>query len=181
MAIVPDTKNWTWVLERRCPECGFESSSVKASEIAPMIRTNTQFWLELLSGDPARLRQRPRDDRWSPLEYACHVRDVFRVVDERLNLMLTSKDPLYLNWDQDKTALENNYGQQQPAPLAAELAQAAEALAVEFESVQGEAWQRRGTRSDGAQFNVETIGQYMLHDVVHHVGDVSGDLADDAS
>ena len=24
MAIIPDTKNWTWVLERPCPECGFD-------------------------------------------------------------------------------------------------------------------------------------------------------------
>lgn len=27
MAIVPDTKDWTWVLERACPECGFDASS----------------------------------------------------------------------------------------------------------------------------------------------------------
>ena len=27
------------------------------------------------------MRQRPRADRWSPLEYACHIRDVFRIYD----------------------------------------------------------------------------------------------------
>jgi hypothetical protein len=32
---------------------------------------------------------RPSDDRWSALEYACHVRDVFRLYDERLEMMLT--------------------------------------------------------------------------------------------
>ena len=25
--IVPDTKNWTWVLERRCDDYGFDSST----------------------------------------------------------------------------------------------------------------------------------------------------------
>lgn len=25
MAIEPDTKDWTWVLDRPCPECGFEA------------------------------------------------------------------------------------------------------------------------------------------------------------
>jgi hypothetical protein len=29
-----------------------------------------------------------------------------------------------------------------------------------------------GTRSDGARFNVETLGRYLLHDVVHHLVDV---------
>ena len=25
--IEPDTKDWTWVLDRPCPECGFEAST----------------------------------------------------------------------------------------------------------------------------------------------------------
>ena len=25
MAITPDTKDWTWVLQRPCPECGFNT------------------------------------------------------------------------------------------------------------------------------------------------------------
>jgi hypothetical protein len=27
--IVPHDKDWTWVLERLCPECGFDASSVR--------------------------------------------------------------------------------------------------------------------------------------------------------
>ena len=34
------------------------------------------------------------------------------------------------------------------------------------------AWQRRGLRSDGSEFTVETLGRYHLHDVVHHLYDV---------
>ncbi|MET0797746.1 MAG: DinB family protein, partial [Rhodococcus sp. (in: high G+C Gram-positive bacteria)] len=29
MPIEPDTKNWTWVLDSACPDCGFDSSSVE--------------------------------------------------------------------------------------------------------------------------------------------------------
>lgn len=177
MAIVPDTKNWTWVLERRCPECGLECSGVPRDQIAPLTRANAREWIDILADNPGRLRHRVREDRWSPLEYACHVRDVFRVVDRRLNLMLTSDDPLYENWDQDRTALEDHYEDQDPEPVARELTEAAERLALGFETVRGTAWLRRGTRSDGAVFTVETLGQYMLHDVVHHVHDVTGDLA----
>ena len=82
---------------------------------------------------------------WSPLEYACHVRDVFRLFDHRLGLMLTEDDPLFANWDQDETAVSERYGEQDPAVVAAELAAAAEAIATSFAAVDGEQWERRGT------------------------------------
>ena len=141
------------------------------------IRANARFWVAVLLDDPAGVAHRAREDRWSTLEYGCHVRDVFRVVDWRLNLMLTQDDPADPNWDQDRTALDDHYEHQDPATVAAELADAAEVLARDFEGVDATAWQRPGTRSDGARFTVETIGQYLLHDVVHHVGDVKCDLA----
>jgi hypothetical protein len=181
MAIVPDTKDWTWVLERRCPECGLVASELPTDQIAPLIRANAQAWVDILADDPERLRRRAREDRWSPLQYACHVRDVFRVGHERLNLMVTLHDPHYRNWDQDRTAVEDNYEDQDPKPVAAELSQAADTLAGDFEGVDEAAWQRRGTRSDGASFTVETLGQYLLHDVVHHLDEVTGDLAIPAS
>ena len=34
------------------------------------------------------------------------------------------------------------------------------------------AWDRRGTRSNGSVFTVESLGRYHLHDVVHHLWDV---------
>jgi hypothetical protein len=61
--------------------------------------------------------------------------------------------------------------------VAAELTAAADALAGEFASVEGAAWQRPGTRSNGSRFTVETLGRYMIHDVVHHLFDVAADLA----
>ena len=33
MTIVPDTKDWTWVLGAPCPECGFRASSFAREEI----------------------------------------------------------------------------------------------------------------------------------------------------
>ncbi len=32
-AITPDTKDWTWVLERPCPDCGFVASDVAAADV----------------------------------------------------------------------------------------------------------------------------------------------------
>ena len=31
--IDPDTKDWTWVLDRPCPECGFDPARVTADRL----------------------------------------------------------------------------------------------------------------------------------------------------
>ncbi|WP_370123945.1 DinB family protein [Streptacidiphilus sp. MAP12-33] len=172
--IIPDTKDWTWVLERPCAECGLNAGSVGREEVAGLVRANAASWVALLAGDAAALRERPGPDVWSELEYACHVRDVFRLFAFRLDLMLTQDDPVFPNWDQDETAVAGNYGDQDPARVSVELAEAAEVLAGAFERVDEAAWERVGRRSDGAGFTVESFARYLLHDVVHHVFDVTG-------
>jgi DinB superfamily len=170
--ITPDTKDWTWVLQRPCPECGFAAADIRAEDVAGLLRTCTARWLDVLAGDPEALRVRPRPDRWSHLEYACHVRDVYRVYDGRLALMLTEDGPHYPNWDQDATAEAERYAGQSPARVAEELAAAGGELAAGFDTVTGEQWRRTGFRSDGAAFTVDTFARYFIHDPVHHLYDV---------
>ena len=105
MPIEPDLKDWTWVLERRCPECGFSGAEVDVTDLGRMIRDNALAWTAVLGADD--VTERPSEDRWSALEYACHVRDVFRIYDERLALMLTEDDPPFPNWDQDASAVDD--------------------------------------------------------------------------
>ena len=173
MTITPDTKDWTWVLERPCPECGFDTSSFPREQVVELILSNAGGWHQLLTG-PGAVRTRPAPDRWSPLEYGCHVRDVLRLYDERLQLMLTQDDPLYANWDQDATAIAERYGEQDPVEVAAELTEAAQTIAARFAAVTGDQWQRTGNRSDGAKFTVETFARYFVHDPVHHLYDATG-------
>ncbi len=58
--------------------------------------------------------------------------------------------------------------------MAAQLAEAAAALAGRFGAVEGDQWQRPGRRGDGAAFTVEAFGRYFIHDPVHHLYDVTG-------
>ena len=139
MPIVPDDKDWTWVLQRACPECGFDASSLPPESVAPLLRANADSWAGVLRGPATELRRRPAEDRWSPLEYACHVRDVCVLYHERLGLMLREDDPLYPNWDQDLTAVEEDYRGQEPGAVAAQLSEAAARLAASFEAVRGRA------------------------------------------
>ena len=171
MPIEPDLKDWTWVLERPCPECGFASADVDRDRLGSMIRENAAGWPTVLARPG--VTERPDDATWSPLEYACHVRDVFRIYDERLALMLAEDGVSFPNWDQDASAVDDAYNEQDPATVADELVAAGDSLAAAFEAVRDDQWQRRGLRSDGAEFTVDTFGRYFIHDPVHHLREVS--------
>jgi hypothetical protein len=168
--IEPDTKDWTWVLERPCPECGFVPTDVGTDDLAAVIRSNAGTWELVLTGADSAVRPEPAT--WSTLEYACHVRDVHRLFRERLMLMLEQDDPQFANWDQDETAIESRYAEQDPATVIVELVEAAADAAAVYAGVADDQWQRRGTRSNGSVFTVETLGVYHLHDVVHHLHDI---------
>ena len=170
--ITPDTKDWTWVLERPCPECGFDATAFEREQVCSMIRANAAAWQRVLRGRT--VAQRPSEAVWSPLEYACHVRDVFRIYDERLRRMLTEDDPQYANWDQDAEGGGEILIAGTPETVAGELVSAAAVLAERFDEVVGDQWNRRGTRSDGAHFTVESFARYLIHDPVHHLWDVEG-------
>jgi hypothetical protein len=182
MPITPDTKNWTWVLERPCPECGFDPAAVAYRDVPTLTRDAITAWQCVLAVPGVAVR--PDDATWSPLEYGAHTRDVFRIMHARLNLMLVLRDPEFLDWDQDATATEQDYGSQEPARVAAELRAAGEAIAAAFELVPEVALGRTGRRSDGSRFTVESLARYYVHDIVHHRWDVTGAAfaaADDAA
>ncbi len=170
MAIEPDTKDWTWVLDERCGECGFDPAAVDVADLPELVHQNVRGWDGALEGPDAAVR--PAANIWSPLEYACHVRDVHRLFAERVRLMLDSDDPTFANWDQDETAVEQNYGAQDPTVVAVEMVEAAAEIAAVFAAVRDDQWGRLGRRSNGSVFTVASLGTYYLHDVVHHLHDI---------
>lgn len=171
MSIEPDTKDWTWVVDRPCPDCGFDPASVTPEQLPDRLHENTRGWYAMLAD--ADFAVRPAPHVWSRLEYACHVRDVHRVFAERVRLMLDRDDPEFDSWDQDATAVEEVYGEQDPAEVGTALVERAADAASVYASVHSDQWQRTGRRGNGAAFTVESIGRYHLHDVVHHLWDVS--------
>ena len=74
MSITPDSKDWTWVLERPCPECGFEAAAHDVSDLPELLEATSSSWSQALGRGDA--TERPRPGVWSALEYGCHVRDV---------------------------------------------------------------------------------------------------------
>ncbi len=171
----PDAKDWTWVLERACPECGFDTRTIDGPETPAWVRDLAARWAGRLrtATEPGRRRT---EDRWSVLEYGCHVRDVFVRAHERLTLMLAEDDPTFANWDQDRTAAEDDYAGQDARVVAGEVLEAAERYAGALDSVPVHAWDRPGRRSEGARFTVASLARYIVHDPAHHLVDVGGPL-----
>ncbi|MBW9213855.1 DinB family protein [Mumia sp. zg.B53] len=170
MAIVPDTKDWTWTARKVCPECGFDPAAISDGEVGAHVRALAARWPAVLERPD--VRDRPDASTWSPLEYACHVRDVFALYRHRLGLMLDEDGPTYPNWDQDATANAERYSEQDPGAVSEQLAREAALVAAAFDAVPADQWTRTGRRSDGASFTITTFSRYFLHDAAHHLHDV---------
>lgn len=173
MNIPPETKDWTWVLAERCPQCGFDTSEPGRADLASLAAIVGERWAAAFEGLDD-LAARPDPLVWSPLEYASHVRDVFALARYRCGLMRDEDDPTFSNWDQDATAVEDGYAAQDPAVVWQAIAANADTFAQFLAELTDDDWDRPGRRSDGAGFTVESFARYVLHDPIHHLTDVTG-------
>jgi hypothetical protein len=166
-------KDWTWTLTQRCDQCGLSAGEIKPEEFAERAFVAGEEWVQILRSSPA-VTARPQPYVWSPLEYGAHVRDVYRIFDARLAQMLNEDTPTFSYWNQDETAIKERYSEQDPEVVADEIETAAQAFAARIQALEPAQYQRRAFRSDGKEFSVVTLIQYFLHDVIHHLWDVTG-------
>jgi hypothetical protein len=166
----PDTRDWTFVIETGCQQCGF--SQQPAEQTGDRLRAAIPRWRAALSRSDAATRLNPTV--WSVLEYGCHVRDVCQLYRQRLALMVDQDDPVFVDWNQDVAAIEGQYHQQDPARVSQDLAAEAEATAAAFDALRSDQWARPGRRSNGSVFTIGTFAVYFLHDIEHHLHDVAG-------
>lgn len=168
--IVPDQKNWTFVLDSVCPQCRYDVRTVTPTDVIGQLPDGVERYLAVLSRPKARVRTNPA--RWSDQEYAAHVAQMLVIMDGRLDLMLEHDEPVFPNWDQDQAAEEGNYNALEPEEVAAQLLGAATKYAEKLRSIDEASYSRRGLRSNGSAFTVESLNQYAWHDFVHHLWDL---------
>lgn len=174
MGITPETKDWTWVLSQRCDECLTDVRELNIYECADLMRSTLCGWRDRLR-EP-NLTRRSDPDTWSPLEYAAHVRDALAVFEERIRLMLTQDNPVLPDWDQDTAAIEGNYNDSNPVTVAMQLDSAITSAGGLLDGLDSAVYGRKGQRSDGSPFTVQTLSRYFAHDVAHHLHDVTKPL-----
>lgn len=166
----PDTTDWTFVLEAGCHECGYVLHDPALT--VERLRAGVGRWHDVLARPD--VVQRPSEHVWSPLEYACHSRDLVRVLGERVAAMLDEDNPTFGDYDGEAEAVRQQFWAADPAQVAREIESVTEETARVFARVSGDDWARTGVRGDGRPFTVTELSRYLLHDVEHHLHDVAG-------
>jgi hypothetical protein len=112
---------------------------------------------------------------WSPLEYACHVRDVLSLYDERIARVVAEERPTLAAMRRDEVASERSYNTQPPSAVLDALAGNAEALAARLDGLGEDDWSRAGIR-DGEELTVDWMARNVVHEGRHHLLDIGRGL-----
>ena len=158
-----------------CPECGFDYESTGFEAAGDRIRVETGSIGQLLAGgfDDATTR-RPELGVWSPLEYACHVRDVLLAQRERTLLALIEDNPSFVPMYRDQRAVVARYAAEPVDDVAAQLYMAAELFVRLSEGLSDDQRARpcRYNFPEPTQRNVGWLLVHTAHEVVHHADDI---------
>ena len=158
----------------RCDECGFEYDLTQARSAGSAITAGAKEIAGVLEDDHRGARNRRDPLTWSPLEYACHLRDVLLVQRERVFLARRVECPRPEPMGRDERAGYDGYDEQDPAEVARQLVDAARM----FEHVLGRLgpsdWKRTlvYTYPEVAERSLEWLAVHSLHEVRHHALDV---------
>ena len=166
----PDTVDWAEVLSRPCTECGFDASSLVMDEFPTLIATLTDGVAARLARPGA--AERPAPTTWSPVEYARHLADVCEVMASRLGAIVAADGATFAVWDGDQAALAAEYWLTPPEDAATLLRRRAADAAAAWADLSDDQWSREGRRGDGFVFTAESLGAYLIHELVHHGADV---------
>src|SRR5436305_10063043 len=155
-----------------CEECGFEYHSVAIEDIGRALRSNAQTLVDALSD--GNLRSRPAPDVWSPLEYACHVRDVMQIQVGRVARGLAEDSPSFRPMQREERPARLRYNEQDPVVVREQVLDAAGALADVFDGLSEEQLARTVTYSWPAEMirPLRWVGRHTVHELVHHRLDI---------
>lgn len=163
-----ESRDWTFVLEGGCPECGWEPVP-DVARLREAWDAALAAWPALLAGPEAEAR--PEPTVWSPLEYGSHARDMIRALAVRIASMVEQEDPEFANWDGDLANVLRRDWAADPAELIRDIDRAGREAAAVLDRLGEADWDRAGHRGDGVGFTVLSLFQYLQHDVSHHVMD----------
>ena len=159
-----------------CDECGFVYDESEHGEAAEAIRTGAAAVAAVLRGlDTEAVVRRPEPATWSPLEYACHLRDVLLVQRERVLLARRSPTPPNPEpmW-RDERAVFDGYADQDAEAVARQLEDAALLFGNVLDRMDAEAW-RKGlvyNFPERAERSLAWVAVHTVHEVRHHRQDV---------
>jgi len=163
--------------DHTCPTCRLAYADLDVDRCLALVGESTTALAALLAtvSDEA-LRRRPRPEVWSPVEYACHVRDVLLTFAVRVHRGVREVrpvlDPMYADWRAERFG----YAATRLDVLLAELSAAAQGFGDEVRSVPGDAWDRTVARRPEEVRTVRWLVRQAAHECVHHLADVTASV-----
>jgi hypothetical protein len=157
-----------------CPGCGFTYGELPRHHLAAQLGESGRSYGLRLVPDTEVLHRRPSPGEWSPLEYACHVRDVVLMQRDRVYVALVEDEPSFKPMYREERVVFDRYDRQRPAVVGAQVAMAADLLANAFEGLGEAQWSRPLVYGfpDPARRDIEWVAHHTLHELVHHLVDI---------
>ena len=163
-----------------CAECGFSYEALSVPDALDALRgLGRRYRVPLTRGLKDEdldtlLRSHPLEDTWSALEYACHVRDVLAVQQERVGHALIEPGYAPEPMHREQRVAELDYNGQDPVAVADDVAANATALATLGENLSDE--QLDLTMLYGypeiAQRPLSWVLVHTVHEGEHHLLDI---------
>ena len=137
-----------------------------------------QAIVSLLEAEPVRSVERLSPERWSMVEYAAHVRDVILSVRDRLVIGIVEDDPGFKPMYREEQVDLGLYAADSSAEVAREVGAASAMLGRLFAGIDPALLGRTVPYGfpDPIRRTLLWMGQQVVHEVEHHLGDMQHDL-----
>lgn len=164
-----------------CDDCGFAWVQVGRDEIAPRAVAAAQRIASVITDNADRSLIRPSSERWSGLEYAAHVRDVFLTIRDRLVIGLVEDEPGFKPMYRDERISLGLYATDTVEEVSVELEAAAKMLVRLFEAIDRQQLDRivRYGFPDPMRRTLLWMAQQAVHESEHHLADITENLGAD--
>jgi hypothetical protein len=161
-----------------CDECGFRYSATAADIPSALTALAARYGTVLTTTPLASLAARPAPETWSPLEYACHFRDILFMQRERLYQGLIEQKPNFIPMYREQRVTVGRYNDQSPAEVADAIGVGALLLGRLAESMDDAQWQRACIYNypAPAERSLLWMMQHTTHEGEHHLVDIAAAL-----
>jgi hypothetical protein len=108
---------------------------------------------------------------WSAIEYTAHVRDIFRVFDDRVRCALTDTEPseTVVDWESKVEAVSPTLDRE---TLADDLDDAADTFATVLSELADHEWRLPTITGKGQPATIAEVAVIAVHEGSHHLLDV---------
>lgn len=161
-----------------CAECNYDYDLKSAGQVSVLAPRYAVEYATLLRAEPSVLRRRVTPRVWSPLEYACHMRDVLLIQRERLLAARRSDAPVAEPMGRDERVEHDGYLQQNPADVARQLQDATLLFAHALDQLGPGDWERTLTvpYPEPAVRSLRWLAVHTVHELHHHLLDIRRQL-----